>query len=361
MKWRIQVENFYRTSLLTAIPNGNVSDTTEQSIAVAKEPVNSSWWIVVDLLDETKRDIIFYHRKVWSTLYYYHYNRTNPWVTHDVWALVQINDVAQLFNRLLNNTSDFWAIKQIGTGLDIEVSGGKIVVWKDVIEVPDTTLSVPDGTTKYIIVDTNNQFVLADEPSGLNVWRVTASWWTITEIVNNLEGWFLIFDGQQIWGAIPVYNDTTKHFNLEPKPTPSVYVTDYNWTTATISHNMSTTDINAFIVSWGDIYIPDVTIVDNNTVTITTSYSITGKLVLYWGLWVSKITDATTEMVEYVQSTPADVWTITHNNGWKLADVSIRDDQNKMLVWDVRVIDASTVEIWFSQAVSWTAYLLFKQ
>ena len=139
MRQRFKVQNFYKTTTQNIIQAGSTTDTTEYSFVVLEAPVSAPVYVVVDFTDESKRDIIYVHRIDGNTLYFYHYNRSNPWVEHVSWASCQVNDVAEFFNYLFENTDDFWKVRK-KTWLEVTVYGWSIKVNNQDIEIVDTDI-----------------------------------------------------------------------------------------------------------------------------------------------------------------------------------------------------------------------------
>jgi len=93
---------------------------TEFTISVETAPVVSKWWVYVDFTKDDKRDLIFFHRRVGTTLYYYRMNRdldSNGTYasTHEKWAYLQLNDVDKWIDREFDVSDDLWYIEQLWT------------------------------------------------------------------------------------------------------------------------------------------------------------------------------------------------------------------------------------------------------
>jgi hypothetical protein len=58
----------------------------------------------------------------------------------------------------------------------------------------------------------------------------------------------------------------------------------------------------------------------------------------------------------FTQSSPSDVWTITHNLD-RYPSVSVVDSADNMVVGDVEYVDSNTIEITFCASFSGKAYL----
>ena len=67
-----------------------------------------------------------------------------------------INDTAELFNVLFSITDDFGKIIT-KTGLDIDVYGGSVVIWNELYQVSDTSLTLLDNSINYVVLDYSDQ------------------------------------------------------------------------------------------------------------------------------------------------------------------------------------------------------------
>ncbi len=197
MYGRLKAQNFYKTTLASQIPAWDPSDTTEKSFQVSEAPVGKMWWLIVDFVNN-KREIIFYHNVNWNTVYYYDYNRQYPSYTHEIGSIIQMNDVAEIINRLSNNIDDLWYIQK-KTWLNILVRWG-IVFWKNwPIEIWDTEIILDDNSTSYIVVDFNDNLIKKVDSIEVNhipLARVVTAWWNIITI-NNIKStvrWYITWD-----------------------------------------------------------------------------------------------------------------------------------------------------------------------
>ena len=189
MRYRIQWQNFYKTTLTTQIPAGTATDTTEKYFQVAEAPTANSGWLIVDFINENKREIIFYHRREWNALYYYDYNRQRPSIQHEVGAIVQMNDVAEFINWLSKNIDDFGYVQQLEKpGLRIKVYWWKVKVNNQDVDINDTILTLSDDATNYIVFDyTDNSIKALTNLSwftGVVLAEVKTSWWDIEKITD---------------------------------------------------------------------------------------------------------------------------------------------------------------------------------
>lgn len=190
MKKRFKLKNFYTTTLLSDIDVWNINDTTEYSFVVNDTVPSGPLYIIVNPQDESKRDIIYIHRVSWNNFYYYQYNRSNPSVAHIPWATISVNDFAEYFNYIFRNIDDFWDIKKWAL-LSVEVRWWNVSNNWVSLNIPDTTLTLIDNTTNYIVFDyTDNTIKNLTDLTNF-VWKilqvVTTSWWEITNIEDKRE------------------------------------------------------------------------------------------------------------------------------------------------------------------------------
>lgn len=171
-------ENLYKTKLSSKLSSVWGSAFDEKFLSVDAEPKHDSWRVWVEFSDPTNRDLIFFHRKSGSTLYYYIKNRQQTAISHSAWSFVQINDVAQWINFLSNNTNDFWFVDApIGDWLTIKVYWGRVRLNENVYDILDKTFTLSDNTTNYIFFNPTTQDIeVQDSP-----WN----WVSIAEIDTN--------------------------------------------------------------------------------------------------------------------------------------------------------------------------------
>lgn len=194
MKNRYTVQNLYKTTLsanMAAIsPSGD--PLTEYTFTLTVPPTNTSGWLIIDFTDSSKRDLIYYHNVVGSTVTYYRKNRDLLGtgaisIQHDQGAFVQINDFAQLFNYLFDNVDDFGFVEDAGTN-KVFVKWGKLFTGSWYVTVSDYTSSAISNGTNYIIFNyATNDFQVVTSFSGLVYMllaTVTVSAWEVTSIVD---------------------------------------------------------------------------------------------------------------------------------------------------------------------------------
>ena len=190
MYWRIKAENLYRTSTTTTIAPISSADPMEEfSFWVHTPPKNDSWWIIINFSDSNNRDLIFFHRRSWNTLYYYRKNRDllNKWavgVEHSVWSSVQINDFSEWVNWLSQNTDDFWYVESLW-GTNIKLYWWRLFFpWEELL-VEDTEFTLPNDWSTTIIVDIQDKNIKAIPSANfanyfaVSLAKIETQWWQI--------------------------------------------------------------------------------------------------------------------------------------------------------------------------------------
>ena len=313
MKGRLKWQNFYKSALVSAILAGNASDTTEKSFQISESPTVDKWWIVVDFLDY-KREIIFYHRVDGTTIYYYDYNRQHPELNHDIWAIVQLNDVAEYMNWLSQNTEDFWVIKKLeNPGLTITVLWWSIKLNNQDIEISDNTFTLSDNTTNYVVLDytDNTTKVLTDITTftGIILGEVKTSNWDITSITDKRQHTTaMLFDDVSLsfenWKAI-IKDSWVSTSKIADNSITTEKIIDANITTSKIADNNITTEkINDYAVIESKL--------DNNSVSNRT---IQATAISEDKMWDKSISNRTL-IDKAITWNKIDDKTITHTNLW---------------------------------------------
>lgn len=195
MKWRYLAENLYKSRIVNPIVAvSSVWDALDEyEILCETAPKYDKGWVFVDFdsTDTSKRDLIFFHRKVDKTIYYYRKNRDllnngAKSVKHEDWATIQMNDVSEWINSLSRNLEDFWYIEEkYDKETDIMVYWGKINIFWVVSNIADKKLSINTQTDwkQYIFFDyADKDFHLYTEEE-----KVAHSWAVLWEII--IEDW----------------------------------------------------------------------------------------------------------------------------------------------------------------------------
>lgn len=159
MYWRMAGQNEYKTLLTSNIPSWLASDDTEKSFTVQDTPTTNFGWVILDFSDDTKSEVIRFHRRSGNTLYYYEYNREDPLKEHLAQSYCQINDLAEYFNWLSKQTNDFGFVEKTATPwLEVRVYWGRVFRSGLVdISIADDEITVGNNTTTYIYYDSINE------------------------------------------------------------------------------------------------------------------------------------------------------------------------------------------------------------
>ena len=203
MKWRYLAENLYKSRIVNPIvaisDAGNALDEYEILCESAPKYDKGRVFVDFDNSDTTKRDLIFFHRKVDKTIYYYRKNRDllGTWAIssrHEDWATIQMNDVSEWINSLSRNLEDFWYIeKNYDTKNDIMVYWWDVDVFWAITTVDDTELSITttaDGNF-YVFFDYNTLAfaIYSEEEVVEKVWvrlgKIVIKDWEILSITDS--------------------------------------------------------------------------------------------------------------------------------------------------------------------------------
>jgi len=177
----LTAENHYKT-ILWWWPTPSSWDMT---FTVWTAPVATQWFIIISPDNVSQRERVFFHDRIWSTIYVKWINRSSP-KAHANWETVQINDVAEWLNYYWSITSStFYIIKD--WDLSVTVWGWPAQVWTSLVSVTDTDLTMINNTTNYIFYneDTNTIATTTSQSTANQYNRigdVITSWWLISEI-----------------------------------------------------------------------------------------------------------------------------------------------------------------------------------
>lgn len=86
----------YSTYLVSILDN---ETTWEIQVDLNDTPESDTWFLLIDKWVAWKEENIFYHRKVWNSVFFYWVNRSNP-VTHDINASVLLANAIDAMNYL---------------------------------------------------------------------------------------------------------------------------------------------------------------------------------------------------------------------------------------------------------------------
>lgn len=216
---RYQWEDLYKTRL--SLKLNNISPTgdpvEEFSLNVSQEPINDAGWLYIDFTDDLKRDKIKFHRKDSNTLYYYRKNRSNPTVTHNRNAFVQLNHVSDWINFVLNNVDDIWVVEDMWDN-KARIYGGKVQYDNNEVTLSDSTITELADGTRYAVLDYSDdslKFVTTITSTQISYATVTVSGWDIAWILDNrrtylhanksvIDG-FSEYWGNLLWNGVPIW------------------------------------------------------------------------------------------------------------------------------------------------------------
>lgn len=248
MKNRLKNINFYLTSLAPWSTIDSVSETGSfmvNDVTVNWYQLNSWWdqifWTVIDANLEDNRELFrITNVNLWTKTLTFDKRSWPNWKKwHSPWALVQINDMAELFNHLSNLVDDFWLS-------ELPVSGGLTVkvFWWEVrsnwisATIADATVTFTDNTAQLFLVfdyvtNTFKETTTLQSNHHL-LYEVTTLWWEITSFVDKRWLSFWITTAS----AIPVFANAATRDAALPSPADWMQVclvsewvyTDYlNW------------------------------------------------------------------------------------------------------------------------------------
>lgn len=200
MKWRYLAENLYKSRIVNPIVAVSaVGDALDEyEILCETAPKYDKGWVFVDFdsTDTSKRDLIFFHRRVDKTIYYYRKNRDllnngAKSARHEDWATIQMNDVSEWINSLSKNLEDFWYIEEkYDKDTDIMVYWGKINIFWAVSNIADTKLSIntQNDWKQYVFFDYADKLfhLYTEEEKTSHSWvilgEITIADWAIKSI-----------------------------------------------------------------------------------------------------------------------------------------------------------------------------------
>jgi len=266
MKNRLKNINFY----LTAISVWSSIDATSNTWTFVVDAVSVGWyqlyswsqlfWVVVDANLENNKELFrITNVDLWTkTLTFDKRTWPNGKKAHTATALVQINDVAEIFNHIANTIDDFWMAEvDLDSPLDVNVFGWEVRSNWVSATIADTTVTFTDNQALwYLVFDyVTNTFkeVTTIQSNHALLYEVTTLWWVITSFVD--KRWLSF--GISTASAVPVFADETARDAAIPSPSDWMSVclvsewvyTDYlNW--AWIARWSNATPNASETVSW---------------------------------------------------------------------------------------------------------------
>lgn len=180
---RIGIENFYSTSITQS---GGIIASWDLEFTVANPPQYTRGFLIIDPTDSVKRERVYYHNVVGTTIYVHFANRTNP-QDHNEGAAVQMNDMAEIFNFLQSCTSSTGYVEKVN-GLDVIVWWGPLMARSDntTIAAGDKALTLVNWTTNYIYFDLDEEEYFSTLSIANIAWpeiaRVVCAGWNVSSI-----------------------------------------------------------------------------------------------------------------------------------------------------------------------------------
>jgi hypothetical protein len=113
---KIKVENLYKTMITSS---SGIAASGDVNFSVTTAPVNPNGFIVISPDSVTLREIMYYHDVTGNIISVRAENRISP-KAHSKSELVQINDIAEIFNTYSDMISTCFYIEKTG-GLTIKV------------------------------------------------------------------------------------------------------------------------------------------------------------------------------------------------------------------------------------------------
>lgn len=239
---QLLVENFYKHALTSDITDA----TGDITFTLSTVPKNNPGFLIISPDNAAKRETVFYHDVVWSTIYVKWINRVNP-TTHAIGEYVQINDLAELFNFYAQVVSTTFYVEKTGN-LAVKVWGWPALINGVSLDIPDTSLSMDDNTTNKIYFDYDDNTVKTTTGSiswNLLLANVVTATWVIASVTPNIVRPLTWLNGDA--GTITVWTVTT----LDPDESATVV---NSWT-------INDAIFDFWIPKWvkgdtGDIWVP---------------------------------------------------------------------------------------------------------
>lgn len=155
---RYVAENFYQQYIQRELLTNEVGEI-ELDVGVA--PSSNYGWLIIEPNSNANREEIFYHRILWTSIFFYDINRT--WAkSHDNWSMIVLNNTAWIYNfKEKDNENIFFSYLTWSDSL--EIFWGYIVDFEWVqFEIQNTntsTLSLTNNALNYIYVWTTDEWL----------------------------------------------------------------------------------------------------------------------------------------------------------------------------------------------------------
>ena len=183
MYWRFQADNFF----VTTITNDQTLVPWVDGVINALEVPNIEPWklfYVIFRVDDINNRFTLPVYVENNQMKYKGYNVKSQFELK-AYDTISLNDLAENFNYLFNNIDDIWTIVK-KWGLDILVYGWKIIKWWINVDIADTTITLPDNSSRYVVFDYSDSTLKAvtslDNLSHYCFAEVTTFGWEVTNI-----------------------------------------------------------------------------------------------------------------------------------------------------------------------------------
>lgn len=222
MYWRFQADNFF----VTTTTNDQTLVPWIDGVINALEVPNIEPWklfYVIFRVDDINNRFTLPVYVENNQMKYKGYNVKSQFELK-AYDTISLNDLAENFNYLFNNIDDIWTIVK-KWGLDILVYGWKIVKWWINVDIVDTTITLPDNSSRYIVFDYSDSTLKAvtslDNLSHYCFAEVSTFGWEVTNIESkkSFNAWEIFsnafFERNSSTWAIQIKNNAIKKSNID--------------------------------------------------------------------------------------------------------------------------------------------------
>lgn len=156
----LTLQKNYKWTLNATLQNTSVG---EIEIKLSIAPLSDLGFITIEPWVNGKEETIFYHRKVWTSVFVYGVNRDNP-LQHIVDSAIILANSIDVFNILLDEEQAPYIFKKSTS--DVIIKGGKFYINNVLITIADVDTSVPlenkvldPNDTNYVYIKNNDYFI----------------------------------------------------------------------------------------------------------------------------------------------------------------------------------------------------------
>lgn len=198
MKSRFKLVNFFTTQISVGwTPWTSATWTITVSSHTVSGYTLEEWdylfWIIVNFTNTAQRELFritsVEHSWAWAILTFdRRFSPEGTAIDHAEWTSVQINDIAETFNKLFLNVDDVGEVDYSGSWLDVTVYWGKYSINYVSYSLADQEITLTDNTTNYIIVDYSDNTIksVTTLPTAYYlIATLITSWWDITSLSDN--------------------------------------------------------------------------------------------------------------------------------------------------------------------------------